>query len=58
MQSKQKIIKKVKSFKLSRDSHHFIRGCYPVGIYLLKVNNRNTRTKCEICSKFTIKTPE
>ena len=30
----------------------------PVGIYLLKVNNRNTRTRCEICSKLTIKTPE
>ena len=29
-----------------------------VGIYLLKVNNRNTRTRCEICSKLTIKTPE
>ena len=27
-------------------------------IYLLKVNNRNTRTRCEICSKLTIKTPE
>ena len=31
---------------------------FPAGIYLLKVNNRNTRTKCEICSKLTIKTPE
>ena len=30
----------------------------PVGIYLLKLNNRNTRTNCEICSKLTIKTPE
>ena len=30
----------------------------PVGIYLLKVNYRNTRTRCEICSKLTIKTPE
>ena len=30
----------------------------PVGIYLLKVNNRNTRIKCEICSKLTIKAPE
>ena len=29
-----------------------------MGIYLLKVNNRNTRTRCEICSKLTIKTPE
>ena len=25
---------------------------------LLKVNNRNTRTRCEICSKLAIKTPE
>ena len=27
----------------------------PAGIYLLKVNNRNTRARCEICSKWTIK---
>ena len=25
---------------------------------MLKVNNRNTRTRCEIWSKVTIKTPE
>ena len=31
---------------------------YPAEIYLLKLNNRNTRTRCEICSKLTIKTPE
>ena len=31
---------------------------YPAGIYLLKVNNRNTRTRCEICLKLTIKIPE
>ena len=31
---------------------------YPAGIYLLKVNIRNTRTKCEICTKLTIKIPE
>ena len=30
----------------------------PAGIYLFKVNNRNTRTRCEICSKLTINTPE
>ena len=29
----------------------------PVGIYLLKINNRNTRKRCEICSKLIIKTP-
>ena len=27
-------------------------------INLFKVHNRNTRTKCEICSKLTIRTPE
>ena len=36
-----------------------LKSCVlPAGIYLLKVNNRNTRTRCEICSKLTIKTPE
>ena len=30
----------------------------PAGNYMLKVNNRNTRTKRGICSKLTIKTPE
>ena len=25
---------------------------------MVKVNNRNTRTRCEICSKLTTKTPE
>ena len=31
---------------------------FPVAIYLLKVKNRNTRTRCEIFSKLTIKTPK
>ena len=26
--------------------------------YLFKVNKRNTRKSCEICSKLTIKTPK
>ena len=30
----------------------------PAGIYMLKVNNKNTRTRCEICSKLTINIPE
>ena len=30
----------------------------PANIYLFKVDNRNTRKSCEICSKLTIKTPE
>ena len=41
-----------------------LRNCFiretlePAGIYLLKVNNRNTKTRCEVCSKLTRKTPE
>ena len=31
---------------------------HPAGNYMFKVNNRNTRTRCEICSKLTIKTSE
>ena len=30
----------------------------PAGIYLLKVNNRNNRTMCEIYSKLTITIPK
>ena len=36
----------------------FIRLLFPASIYLFKVNNRNTRKRCEICLKLTIKTPE
>ena len=28
------------------------------GIYLFKVNNKNAITRCEICPKLTIRTPE
>ena len=31
---------------------------YPTGIYLPQVSNRNTRARCEICLKLTIKTPK
>ena len=31
---------------------------YPVDIYMFKANNRNTKTRCEICSKLTIKIPK
>ena len=30
----------------------------PAGFYVLNVNNKGTRTRCEICSKLIIKTPE
>ena len=31
---------------------------FPANIYLFKVNNRNSRKRCEICSKLLIKTIE
>ena len=34
------------------------RKYVPVDNYMFKVNNRNTRTKCEIFLKLTIKTPK
>ena len=33
-------------------------SAYPGNIDLFKVNTRNTRKRCEICSNLTIKTPE
>ena len=30
----------------------------PAGNYKFKVNNKSTRTRCEICSKLTVKTPK
>ena len=36
----------------------FGKGVAPGKIYLLKFKKINTKKRCEICSKFTIKTPE
>ena len=35
-----------------------VNASYPTGNYIFKVNNRNTRTRPEICSELTIKIPE
>ena len=35
-----------------------INVVHPAGIYLLKLNNRDTRTRCETCLKLTTNTPE
>ena len=43
-------------FILLKDLRVFTCG-FPISIYLLKVNNRSTITRCEICSKLSIKTP-
>ena len=47
-----------KSRRICCDSESSNCFDYPDGIFLLKVNNRNTRTRCEKCSKLTIKIPE
>ena len=44
--------------RLGNNNSQSLVQCYPIDIYLLKVNNRNTRTRHEICSKLAIKTPE
>ena len=31
---------------------------FPTGNYMVKVNNRKTRARCEICSKLAMKTPK
>ena len=36
----------------------FFHGKYSASNYMVKVNNRNTRARCEIYSKLTMKTPE
>ena len=42
------------------NTHDVIEEPVPVGICMFKVNDRNTRARCEICSKLTITklTPE
>ena len=44
--------------KSNQSLKFYIAFLIPAGIYLLKVNKRNTRTRCEICSKLTIMIPE
>ena len=49
--------KSVESGKFTKPAKCLRIHC-PAGNYMFQVNNRNTRTRCEICSKLTIKTPE
>ena len=57
-------MKQITQFSLEGESPTLIPrftqfiNTYQANIYLLKVNNRNTKKRCEICSKLTIKTPE
>ena len=53
-----------KEHTLQRDKRHFRKRKLPknklnaAGIYQLKINKRNTRTRCEICAKLPIKTTD
>ena len=49
-----KTLDRGRKFKEERD----VVETYPVGICTFKVNNRNTRTRFEIYSKLSSKTPE
>ena len=49
-----KIFHKIILILLERHVWVFCPACN----YMLKVNNRNTRTRCGICSRLTIKTPK
>ena len=49
---------KLRKVNIQNDLNLFRFYSIPAGIYLLKFNNRNTRTWCEICSKLITKTPE
>ena len=42
----------------SNQDQIYIQTVYPAGNCMFKVNNRHTRTRSEICSKLTIKTPQ
>ena len=46
------------SFSFSRNTFKILGTNKPAKIYLFKVNNRNTRKKCEKCTMLTIKIPE
>ena len=45
-------------FSVSKKSCKNWQGLPPKDIYLLRINDRNNRKGCKICSKLTIKRPE
>ena len=47
-----------RKYCLDNKSYFSLFQSNPADNYMLKVNHRNTRARCEICSKLTIKIPE
>ena len=58
MSNERKLNRPPLELLLKSKGKNFLDSEFPAGNYMLKVNYRNTRTRCEICSKLTIKTPE
>ena len=58
----QILITKIRKFDLlwidAISQNNFSLDNFPAGNCMFKVNNRNTKTRCEIRSKLIIKTPE
>ena len=52
------VIFNISKFPIHLNNMFHCMKSFPADIYMLKVNNRNTRTRYEICSKLTIKTLE
>ena len=55
--TKQKLFSKILDQDLL-NIHQVLQRGIPAGKYMFTVNYGNTRTRCEIYSKLTIKTPE
>ena len=45
-------------FRYCIQTLHLKNRFFPTGNYMLNVNNKNARRRCEVCSKLTKKTPE
>ena len=51
-------IKQIRYYNMIQLIKDELQKCInPGGNYMVKVNNRNTRAKCKMCSMLSIKTP-
>ena len=51
-------LKRTRSQEFSCELYEIFLKSFPANVHLFKVNNRNNRKRCKICSKLTIKIPE
>ena len=55
---KRRYVSTEQKWKFQSLNKWMVDNGHQVGIYLFKVHSRNTRTRCKICLKLTIKTQE